>query len=49
MDKQLYAPEKIYKDQEITMEHFPKEIPYGEMEGIRDIALKERLLDQWNH
>lgn len=49
MDKRLYAPEKIYKDQEITMEHFPKEIPYGEMEGIRDIALKERLLDQWNH
>lgn len=49
VDKQKYAPEKIYDDQEITVENFPEDIPYGNMDGISDIELKESLLDKWNH
>jgi len=48
-DKELYAPERIYKEQEINVPNFPQDIPYGNMEGLRDIGLKERLLDQWKH
>lgn len=48
-DKELYAPERIYKEQEIKVPNYPQNIPYGNMDGIRDIELKERLLDKWNH
>jgi len=48
-DKELYAPERIYKEQEINVPNYPQDIPYGNMEGLRDIELKERLLDQWKH
>lgn len=48
-DKKLYNPEKIFKNQESTMTSFPKSIPYGNMDGIRDIAKKEALLDKWLH
>lgn len=49
MDKKLYNPEKIFKVQESTMTTFPESVPYGNMDGIRDIAKKEALLDKWNH
>lgn len=48
-DKELYAPERIYKEQEISVPNYPQNIPYGNMDGLRDIELKERLLDKWNH
>ena len=48
-DKRLYNPEKIFKSQETTMTSFPDTVPYGNMDGIRDIAKKEALLDKWNH
>lgn len=48
-DKRLYAPEKIFKNQNSSLENFPESIPYGNMEGIRDIELKESLLEKWNH
>lgn len=48
-DKELYVPETIFKDRQFTMENFPEDIPYGDMTGIDDIELKERLLDKWNH
>lgn len=48
-DKELYAPERIYKEQEINVPNYPQNIPYGDMEGLRDIELKERLLDRWNY
>ncbi len=44
-----FAPEPIFQNTEITMENFPKDIPYADMNGIGDIELKERLLDKWNH
>lgn len=48
-DKELYAPERIYKEQEIKVPNYPQNISYGNMAGIQNIELKERLLDQWNH
>lgn len=48
-DKRLYSPEKVFKTQETTMKSFPQNISYGNMNGIRNIELKERLLDKWNH
>lgn len=48
-DKRLYSPEKVFKTQETTMKNFPQNISYGNMKGISDIELKERLLDKWNH
>ena len=48
-DKRLYNPEKIFKNQETTMKNFPESVPYGNMDGIRDIGKKEALLDKWSH
>ena len=48
-DKRLYNPEKIFKNQESTMKNFPESVPYGNMDGIRDIEKKKALLDKWNH
>ena len=48
-DKRLYAPEQIYKDKTYELENFPKDIEYGDMAGIFDMELKEKLLDKWNH
>lgn len=48
-DKRLYNPEKIFKNQQGSLENFPETVPYGNMEGIRDIDLKESLLEKWNH
>lgn len=48
-DKELYHPEVIFKGQEISMKDFPETIPYGNMDGLRDMDKKEALLDKWNH
>ena len=48
-DKRLYAPEPIYKDKTFTIDNFPSDIAYGDMTGIFDMEVKERLLDKWNH
>lgn len=48
-DKRLYAPEQIYKDRTFELENFPSEIEYGNMTGVFDMELKEKLLDRWNH
>lgn len=48
-DKRLYNPEKIFKKQESVMKNFPETIPYGNMDGISDIAKKDALLDRWTH
>lgn len=48
-DKRLYIPEKVFKEQESSMQHFPENITYGDMTGIDSVETKERLLDKWNH
>ena len=48
-DKRLYIPEKVFKEQESSMQNFPENIWYANMAGIDSVETKERLLDKWNH
>ena len=48
-DKELYNPEKVFKNQKSEMKSFPESVPYGKMDGIRDVAKRDALLDKWTH
>jgi iron(III) transport system substrate-binding protein len=48
-DKELYCPEPIFKDQPNNIPNYPLSIPYADMAGVYDIALKERLLGRWKY
>ena len=47
-DKELYFPEKIYKDKDFTIENYPTDIQYADMSN-NSAEEKERLLEKWNH
>ena len=47
-DKEHFAPEKIYKDRDFTIENYPADIPYGDMSNDSG-AEKSRLLEKWDH
>jgi iron(III) transport system substrate-binding protein len=48
-DKELYSPEPIFKDQPNDIPNYPRNIPYADMTGVYDLALKERLLSRWKY
>lgn len=48
-DKELYAPEQIYKDKTFTIKNFPTNIPYADMTNIDDVTVKENLLNKWKY
>jgi iron(III) transport system substrate-binding protein len=48
-DKELYCPEPIFKNQPNNIANYPKSIPYANMDGVYDLALKERLLAKWKY
>jgi iron(III) transport system substrate-binding protein len=48
-DKDLYSPEPIFKDQPNNIPNYPRSIPYADMTGVYDLALKERLLARWKY
>ena len=48
-DKELYCPEPIFKNQPNNIANYPKDIPYAKMDGVYDVALKERLLAKWKY
>lgn len=48
-DKAHFSPETILVDQEIAMENYPENIKYADMEGIKEIEEKERLLKLWKY
>jgi len=48
-DKELYCPEPIFKNQPNTIPNYPRTIPYADMKGVYDTALKERLLAKWKY
>lgn len=48
-DKELFAPEPIYKDKTYTIENFPSDIRYADMTGLQDITVKDKLLDAWKY
>jgi len=48
-DKELYSPERIFKNQQNRIPNYPEHIPYANMDGIYDLTLKERLLSKWKY
>ena len=46
MNNEKFFPEKIYKDKDYTIENYPANIPYANMQGNTDAA-KRALLDKW--
>ena len=48
-DKELFAPEQIYKDKTFTIKNFPSNIRYADMTGVEDTKVKDDLLDAWKY
>jgi iron(III) transport system substrate-binding protein len=48
-DKELYCPEAIFKNQQVNIPNYPKNIPYAKMDGVYDLSLKERLMEKWKY
>ena len=48
-DNDLYCPEPIFKNSVNNIPNYPKTIPYADMKGGTDLALKERLLAKWKY
>lgn len=48
-DKELFSPEKIYKDRDFTIENYPTDINYADMKDVSDINVKEDLLNKWKY
>ena len=48
-DKELFAPEKIYKNVDYTIKNYPTDIKYADMTGVDKISVKESLLDKWKY
>jgi iron(III) transport system substrate-binding protein len=46
-DKELYCPEPVMINQSNTIDNYPRNIPYANMDGVYDLSLKERLLERW--
>ena len=48
-DKELYCPEPVMVNQTNNIANYPKTIPYAKMDGVFDIALKDRLMAKWKY
>ncbi len=48
-DKEHFSPEQILKNQNIKVKNYPQNIKYANMNGIKDIDKKERLLKSWKY
>ena len=49
LDKQAFVPDQVFKDQHTSIEGYPTNITYANMDGLFDVDLKERLLDAWKY
>lgn len=49
LDKQLYVPDKVFKNQDTTVGGYPEGIRYANMDGVFDTERKERLLNAWKY
>jgi iron(III) transport system substrate-binding protein len=47
VDKELFSPERIFKDQAGTIPNYPADVKMADMEGIENLGEKERLLARW--
>jgi iron(III) transport system substrate-binding protein len=48
-DKELFAPEPVFKNQVNTVPNYPVNVKVADMRGIENLAEKERLLEKWNY
>lgn len=48
-DKENYSPELIFKNQQIKVPNYPKNIKYGNMNGLKSAAIKQNLLRKWKY
>ena len=48
-DKELFAPEKIYKNVDYTIKNYPTDIQHADMTGVDKRSVKECLLDKWKY
>ena len=48
-DKELFAPEQIFKNQVNNIPNYPKNIKVANMKGIESLSEKERILEKWYH
>jgi len=48
-DKELFCPEPVMKNQPNNIPNYPKVIPYANMDGVYDLAWKDRLLEKWKY
>jgi iron(III) transport system substrate-binding protein len=48
-DKELFAPEQIFKSQTNTIPNYPQGIKVANMRGIESLSEKERLLEKWKY
>ncbi|MDR0312061.1 MAG: extracellular solute-binding protein [Treponema sp.] len=48
-DKELFAPEQIFKSQVNNIPNYPQNVRMADMRGIEDLAEKERLLEKWKY
>jgi iron(III) transport system substrate-binding protein len=46
-DKELFSPEQIFKDQANVIPNYPQNVRAADMQGIENLAEKERLLARW--
>ena len=48
-DKELFAPEQIFKTQTNNIPNYPKNVKVANMRGIESLSEKERLLEKWKY
>jgi iron(III) transport system substrate-binding protein len=48
-DKELFAPEQIFKTQTNNIPNYPKNVKVADMRGIESLSEKERLLEKWKY
>jgi len=48
-DKELFAPEQIFKSQVNNIPNYPQNIKVADMRGIESLPEKERLLAKWKY
>ena len=48
-DKETFSPEIIFKDQKTTIENFPADVTYAEMQGMENYEERERLIGKWKY
>jgi iron(III) transport system substrate-binding protein len=48
-DKELFAPEQIFKSQVNNIPNYPQDVRVADMRGIESLPEKERLLERWKY